>query len=534
MRLLRAFLLGCLIVGAWATSVAANGLPTPIPGVTSGPDGPTLQKLAEGHGLTCQSFGGGIAPETSCTRSTPDGSLGMSVVFYTNPALVMVASASGQGPLPAEIDTFLRDLSRPFCAPDSIEAFFDTVLAQGTPQAGTDFAVPGRCRLRAVTFDANGRIFRTVDAFAGSVAGAPTLVPVLPSGPPATAGTLPSAGPQATAAPVPGPLVRPTPGTFAGSIAKPSAVPLDAAALVQSLAIALLALLLVPFPAQLFNSTLEEHHDEVRGWFRWFRLPRAFRGGADLWRSPLGVALFILIGAVLYALLDPGLGLDLGSAAEVLGFAIGIVVTTLVFSLPPVLAHRRLGDAWSVRVLPLSLVVGAGCVLVSRLASFEPGYLYGVLLGLTFGRDLGATGEARSISVASVTMVVVALFAWFLLGVVGTTGDVLGIALRTALASTMVAGLEGAALGLLPLRFQPGERVWAWNRIVWATLFAAAMFLFVLILVNPASGYLADSSRTPLITIVALLVAFGGTSIAFWAYFRFRPAGRDGDSARTA
>ena len=37
-----------------------------------------------------------------------------------------------------------------------------------------------------------------------------------------------------------------------------------------------------------------------------------------------------------------------------------------------------------------------------------------------------------------------------------------------------------------------------------------------------ASGYLADASRTPLITIVTLFAGFGLVSVALWAYFRFR------------
>jgi hypothetical protein len=48
-------------------------------------------------------------------------------------------------------------------------------------------------------------------------------------------------------------------------------------------------------------------------------------------------------------------------------------------------------------------------------------------------------------------------------------------------------------------------------------------FGFFHILINPASGYLSSSARTPLFTIVALFVAFGLLSIAFWAYFRNRP-----------
>ncbi len=363
--------------------------------------------------------------------------------------------------------------------------------------------------------------------FEGSVGAVASLLPIFT--PPGTVAPILSPGPAgsptpfATAVPAPGPLVAPTPGAFAGSIVKPANVPLDATALIQSLALTLLALLLIPFPGQLFNSTLEKNAEEVRGWFRWFRLPAGLQRG-DLWRSPVGVGVFIGVASVLYALLDPGLGLNLASLAEVVGFAIGILLTTAVFSLPSFLLHRRAGSAGALKVLPLSLVVGAVCVLISRLTSFEPGYLYGLLLGLHFAHDLGAAGEGRSVSLAALTMVAAALVAWVLLGAMGDSGDIVGIALRTALASTMVGGLEGAALGLLPLRFQPGERVWAWNRLIWGALFAGSMFLFVLLLVNPASGYLSDSSNTPLVTIVALLVAFGAVSIGFWGYFRFRPA----------
>jgi hypothetical protein len=33
---------------------------------------------------------------------------------------------------------------------------------------------------------------------------------------------------------------------------------------------------------------------------------------------------------------------------------------------------------------------------------------------------------------------------------------------------------------------------------------------------------LADSSRTPLLTVIALLIGFSAVSILFWAWFRFR------------
>ena len=45
---------------------------------------------------------------------------------------------------------------------------------------------------------------------------------------------------------------------------------------------------------------------------------------------------------------------------------------------------------------------------------------------------------------------------------------------ETVLAAVMVAGLEGTVFGLLPLRFLPGESVYAWNRVVWGALLAGS------------------------------------------------------------
>jgi hypothetical protein len=96
------------------------------------------------------------------------------------------------------------------------------------------------------------------------------------------------------------------------------------------------------------------------------------------------------------------------------------------------------------------------------------------------------------------------------------------IALQTALVMALVAGVELTVFGMLPLRFLPGESVYRWNRRAWAALFGIGMFGFVHVLMNPRNGYLADTTRTPMVTIVVLLLFFGLFSVAFWAYFRFR------------
>ena len=67
------------------------------------------------------------------------------------------------------------------------------------------------------------------------------------------------------------------------------------------------------------------------------------------------------------------------------------------------------------------------------------------------------------------------------------------------------------------MRFLPGEQLYAWNRLVWGALLVIGASAFFHILINPASGYLSDTSRTPLFTALALLVGFAAVSIAVWA-----------------
>ena len=77
---------------------------------------------------------------------------------------------------------------------------------------------------------------------------------------------------------------------------------------------------------------------------------------------------------------------------------------------------------------------------------------------------------------------------------------------------------------LVPVRFLRGQSVFAWRRAVWATLFLAAAFSFVHILLTPQSGYLGSTQTSPLLAAVILFAGFGLFSVAFWAYFRYRPS----------
>ena len=167
------------------------------------------------------------------------------------------------------------------------------------------------------------------------------------------------------------------------------------------------------------------------------------------------------------------------------------------------------------------------CVLLSRIAGFQPGYLYGLIIGYVVSRELSRQEEGKAMAVATASMLAAAVVAWLALGPIQTSGagEFVTTALSAAAATIVVAGLEGAVFAMLPLRFLPGERVFQWDRRWWIVLLGLGAFGFCHILLNPTNGYLADSTRTSFLTIAGLLVTFGLASVLFWGWFRFRPAG---------
>jgi hypothetical protein len=318
-------------------------------------------------------------------------------------------------------------------------------------------------------------------------------------------------------------------GSFAGSVRQPDAIGSDVTVLGQSLFLALLFMLLAAFPGQLFNKTLEENYEEVAGWFA--------RGGslahkvrdllARFWQRRVGLIVFVVVSAVLYGFLSPEFGPTLESGAALIGILLGLALVIAAFELPLAFFYRRrLNDRGQLRVQPLTVFVGVACVVLSRFADFQPGYLYGLVAGYVFTKQLPVRDEGRANAVTAVWMLLISLGAWLALPAaeIGLASQpLLQTAFAAGLATIFVGGLEGLLFELVPLRFLRGESVFAWHRGMWAILFLAAAFTFAHILLTPSSGYLGDTRNSPLFAAIVLFLSFGILSVLFWAYFRFRP-----------
>jgi hypothetical protein len=350
------------------------------------------------------------------------------------------------------------------------------------------------------------------------------------TGPPTPGPSTPVAGP---AEPTPAPTPAPTLPTFDQSVLGITDVNTDVGAFGGSLVLALLMLLIIGFAGELFNNTVENNYTEISGWFRkrplrWLR----DLGGRFAGEARVGLLAFIALTALVSSFVDPSFGLDLRSLAEFLGFFVGLVVVLASFKLPAMLAHRRkTGDLGRLRPLPWALVIAIVFVLVSRIGNLQPGYLYAIVLGAIFVKEVTPQEEGRETFYGSLWTLGAAVVSWLgLTWLRGTGADPSGFGmtlLSIAFAAVVVGGLEATAFGLMPLRFMPGYPMYQWNRLGWALLWGLSLFGFVHILISPSSGYVSELSPSAFVAALGVFAGFGAISIGTWLYFRVRPAPDD-------
>jgi hypothetical protein len=336
-----------------------------------------------------------------------------------------------------------------------------------------------------------------------------------------------------------GSLVSP----FSSSLATPASVLAAPVTLLISAVMALVAVLLITFPSHLFNRTYEENHEVIRYWwerrFPWLlrlRL-RALSGGRRGVREGLGYSAVVLSGGILAALLDPRFGLSVRTLALFTGAVFALLAGSLVgFAAAAgyrVVRHRA--GSWHLHALPSGLVVAAACVLVSRVTDFQPGYLYGLIGGVVFARELTRREEGHTVAVTSLVTLAAAVGAWLAWVPVSAQSLAHPTSFGWAVASNFLAalfisGMVGLLIGLVPLRFLPGDKLASWHRGVWGAVFGLAALSVVEVMLRPQSAG-AHVTAAPFLTTAGLFITFGLASVAFWGYFKMR---RDSTSRAAA
>jgi hypothetical protein len=488
-----------------ATGRATTTRPTVPPPTTVGPESPTTSIAAGPTTTTTRP----TTTTTSTTRPPPPGD--------GRPTLDIIAAGGGRRGPPGVGVTVSGSGYR---SGDS-HALGRVVLIASTPTAqqgagcGTIYLVLDGRRIGSATPGGDGTLRRSGLSVPGDVRpGTHTVVsscrssgvPVLASAPFTVTDASLHRSAFATALPGPG-LVDFSPEQV----------------LLSGLAVVAL-LLLIAFPAELFNTTLEEHYDEVRGWFH-LQPRRRPVGGA---RNAILFATFLLLSGPLWFAMQSSSRLDAATAVGALGLSIATAVFVIGSDVPTLLHVRRHdGLQAGLVALPGTLLLTLACIGLSRAVHFEPGYFYGLVGGVAVGSRMHPHTAGRLAGICAACMLALSVGCWLALGPVSEAARHASAGLGPIFAEGVLGGIFWAALdslviALLPLRLMLGSKVVGWQRRAWVVLYGLTLFAFVHILLRPGTGYVSDTTvSTPLVAF-ALFAGFAAFSFGFWGYFRFR------------
>jgi hypothetical protein len=288
----------------------------------------------------------------------------------------------------------------------------------------------------------------------------------------------------------------------------------------------LVLLLLVGLPAELLNSTISENYERITRGIPRVKAPWWERFGA--WfqsRHVVGAVALTVLAALIFGFADPGFGFDLASFRLVLACAIALfVVGYLASIISGTIIGRRWGLDWVVELKPLGILIAVVGVFLSRLIDFSPGFLLGLVIGITV---LNTTSSAQRAKVALVQAGVVftlAILGWTAYSILSATTapDSFGSALAFETTAAITAeGLTALVVGMLPFKLLDGSEIAEHSRWLWAAVYGFIAATWILV-VLPTSW---SEQTGPVWITVAVLGAF--TVVALAVYFFFRLTGKE-------
>ena len=264
--------------------------------------------------------------------------------------------------------------------------------------------------------------------------------------------------------------------------ALPTPADVEAGKALTGLVLAVILVLLVAFPTTLLNSAAE--HGSGR-FSTWWRRRRGLEDSGDQpdsrwWLAAGGV----FLAGVISSFVDPGFGLNAGSARTMLSVLSSFTIDVVVGWAVTIWVVRRFAPAAVTSYIfkPATLLLVAVAVALTRITGFEPGIIFGLVAGVGFA---ALVDRARQVGAVLVTLgygAAAGLAAWFGYGAWGAPDGFLGTFVSETLAATAIAGLAALPIALFPLPGMPGHTVFAWNRTRWAVCYALGLVAFFVVL----------------------------------------------------
>lgn len=243
----------------------------------------------------------------------------------------------------------------------------------------------------------------------------------------------------------------------------------------------LVFLVLVAFPAEILTAAIKDRYKFLQR----NRTPRAPRWFAA---HPIvsGVALLAL-ATLIAGFADPAFGADLASLRMLIAcFIAALIVSYGAYLLTSRIMNRRWALPTSISLRPYTLIITVIGVILSRVLDFSPGFLFGLMLGLSFPPETPDVLRSRARLIRTAMILGIAVVAWFAYSftaaALATAEPSFGGALLVdTLAALSTEGLTGMLIAMLPFLFLDGHDLWKHSKRVWASVYAVVIVVFFLV-----------------------------------------------------
>jgi hypothetical protein len=294
--------------------------------------------------------------------------------------------------------------------------------------------------------------------------------------------------------------------------------------------IAVVLVAIIAFPGKLVESALSANYDSISRRLRpltapvrrWLSPVRARIGVLPRWSL---ITVGLVFAAIVSGFIDPEFGANPGSVRMFISLLLTLIVESVVLLwLVSRLLRRRqpqLGTRFQFKFG--SLVVLLVVVLASRVTSFEPGMLFGVVLALSYLGRPDAKTELRASTAEAGYLFGVGLVSWvaysLVVGVQGGAADAAGVFLRETLGGFTIGALAALPIILLPWPGLIGGVIYSWRRGVWFAAYSVAALAFLIILLPLPQSW--ASIGMPFVSWLAVYAAFAVVSIVVWAVLTY-------------
>ena len=317
--------------------------------------------------------------------------------------------------------------------------------------------------------------------------------------------------------------------------------------ILTNLALAGFSLMLLFLSAEIFNQTIEENENDIKGLMRKYAGPviAVGEGIGSVWDAlfaerhmlaTLAAAPIILtLAAVLYIFEEPGFGFNNQTLVLLLSVLISVAYLTYMFDGLQVFLAKTVGVKAVLRLFPVGIFVAAFCVAFTRVDGMQPGLIYGFIAAsaIVGERKLTTEQDGRNVFIPSMLLLLSALVLWLLLSPLRNLAQDHS-SWYSALPEAVAAGIFVGAVSSvfmqnIPMKFMDGYKLLKWSKIAWVIQAGLAAFLFWHVMINTnRSDFNAVSETAPAVAMIAMVSCFFAT-LALYLYFRYRHATLGGE-----